>query len=109
MTLSSTLVAVTQNNDLVPNASPQKLQQSSSIHVLAYSSEGDLLLVESEGDFSLKTWEAVYDTALEHCRGTAAESPDDMVDAKDGDMEAFTRRTMEQKITSILSWKTDLD
>ena len=111
MTFSSTLVAVTQNDDLLLNASPRELQQSSSIHVLAFSSKGDLLLVESEGDFGLSTWEAVYDKAVEHCRhrGTAVDSPDDMVDAEDGDMEAFIRQTMVQKIASNLSWKADLD
>ncbi|KAI9697768.1 MAG: exosome non-catalytic core subunit rrp46 [Candelina mexicana] len=108
LTLSSALVAVTRDNDIVVNASPNELQQSISIHVLAFSSKGDLLLVESEGDFDLEIWEAIYDTAFKHCRGSKAESPDDMVDAEDGAMETFLRRTMQQKIASDLSWKADL-
>ncbi|KAI9717645.1 MAG: hypothetical protein M1812_004590 [Candelaria pacifica] len=108
MTLSSTLVTVTQDNDSVLNASPQELQRSSSIHVLAFSSKGDLLLAESEGDFDLKTWENVYDTALEHCRGNEVESPNDMTEMENSGMEAFIRQKMEQKIVSDLSWKSDL-
>lgn len=108
MTLTSTLVAVKKDRDLIVNASPQELVEASSIHVLAFSSTGDLLLTESEGNFNLEVWENAYDMAWKACNGRTVDSADEMVDTEDSAMESFVRQTMEEKIATDLKWKADV-
>ena len=68
MTFSATLVTVQPNHGLICHPTPKDIKSASSVHVLAFSSQGDLLVVESEGHFSIATWEEVYEKASQVCR-----------------------------------------
>ena len=66
-TLTSTLIAVDADGELISDPKPAQLNNASSVHVLAFSTLGELLVVESEGDFTIGTWERVYARAEQVC------------------------------------------
>lgn len=77
MTLTSTLIAIDFDGELVSDPPPRQMESAASVHVLAFSPWGELLLVESEGGFGIDTWEKVYTKAKQVCRGHKVEEDDD--------------------------------
>ena len=76
MMLTSTLIAIDADGELVSDPLPKILENATSVHVLAFSSLGDLLIVESEGKFSINTWDRVHTKAKQICRGSEAGQDD---------------------------------
>ena len=111
-TLTAALIAVHSNGKLLPEPSSTELNQSTSIHVLAFSSQGNLLLVESEGDFSIESWEEVLEKASIMCHGKDDESSDDedasMTSDENNTLEAILRTAIEEKVAKERRWKGDL-
>lgn len=106
--LTATIVAVTPKEGLLCSPSPEDLATATSIHVLAFSSQGRLLVVESEGSFDMDTWDSVMVKAEVICRGSR---PDGDVDvdmdsiSRDG-LEGVMRDSMAREIASDLRWKS---
>lgn len=109
MTLTSTLVAVSQSGELVLQPSVKALQEAASLHVLAFSSLGELLVVESEGAFDMAIWEQVYSRAEIHCRtsdaGNLAQMDIDMEPSRSDSLGDSLRSIIEEKAAKEHRWK----
>ncbi|KAI4281603.1 MAG: hypothetical protein L6R38_003581 [Xanthoria sp. 2 TBL-2021] len=109
MTLTSTLVAVSQSGELVLKPSVKALQEAASLHVLAFSSLGELLVVESEGAFDMAIWEQVYSKAENHCRtsdaGNLAQMDIDMEPSRSDSLGDSLRSIIEEKAAKEHRWK----
>lgn len=73
MIATSTLIAVDAFGKLIIDPSVKEVHLASSIHVVAYSSQGDLLVIESEGSFSTEILEQAVEIAGQVCRGPNSE------------------------------------
>ncbi|EEP75413.1 predicted protein [Uncinocarpus reesii 1704] len=111
MIYTAVLVAVNPCSDLIPNPSPNAARSASSLHVLAFSSQGHLLLNESQGDFDLATWEKIHDLAETVCRGgtkmqltTGGDVSMDDTDTPQS-LEQFVRGIVEDKAREEFAWK----
>lgn len=109
MTLSVALVTVNPKGILLLEPSVQQIKLASSIHVLAFSSQGDLLVVESEGDFTIDKWEEVYQKSKLICHGeegNGSESEDVIMSLDDvSKLENVLKGAVERKIAKEQRWK----
>lgn len=110
MTLTSTLVAVSDSGELVADPSAVVTEAATSRHVLGFSSHGGLVVAESEGAFSIETWEQVYDKAEGICRGSSMVNVDrtgdtDMESSGQGDLEGALKETIKVKTARDQRWK----
>lgn len=108
MIVTSTLIAIDAFGKLTIDPSMKEVQLASSIHVLAYSSQGDLLVIESEGSFSTDILEQVLDTASQVCRGQSSEgSKNVIVHMEEGAMslEDSMKMLVRRKIAKEQEWK----
>lgn len=108
MILTSTLIAIDAFGKLTIDPSMKEAQLASSIHVLAYSSQGDLLVIESEGSFSTDILEQVIETASQVCRGQSSEgSKNVIVHMEEGAMslEDSMKMLVRRKIEKEQEWK----
>lgn len=111
MTLTSTFLALTSDGSsrsVIVSPTLLESQAASSVHVMAFTSNGDLLVAESEGDFTLKDWEAVHDAAKAICcddSNSSEDMGDEGMDEKNGSLMMFVKSTLEDKIESDLHWK----
>lgn len=113
MAVTSTLVAVTPNSELVGGPRPGNIKEALSLHVLAFSSHGNLLLAESEGVFDMDTWDQVYSTAERICRGSNAEdidgSDDINMEPPADSLESSLRDVLQEKTAREQRWKEGLN
>jgi exosome complex component RRP46 len=93
----STLVAAQPSGTVTPNPSLQEMEAATSLHVLAYSTQGQLVVVESEGRFDMDTWEAAEQTASKLCLNRTGKESDPMETQES--LEAVVRRALEEKIS----------
>jgi exosome complex component RRP46 len=109
MTMTSTLLAIMDNGNIVQYPTIREIQQASSVHVLAFTSHGELLVNESEGDFNIDDWDLIFEKAQRICCGTGkAADVDAMLDEGEegnGGLTGFLRSTLEEKVTSDLKWR----
>ena len=106
MTLSAVSVAVTSTSQLIAHPSPKVLLEATSVHVLAFSSQGDLLLVESEGTMDIDQWDAVYHEAKTVCCKPSVRDADVMdQDSNAQNLESFTKQVVEQQVEKERQWK----
>ncbi|KAL8637286.1 MAG: hypothetical protein Q9228_005428 [Teloschistes exilis] len=110
MTLTSTLVAVSDSGELVADPSAVVTEAATSRHVLGFSSHGGLVVAESEGAFSIETWEQVYDRAEGICRGSSMVDVDrtgdtNMQSSGQGDLEDALKETIKIKTAKDQRWK----
>ena len=117
MTMTSTIIAINPEDDLLPNPSARDLSTASSVHVLAFSSLGDLLVVESEGEFSLNVWEKICTEARKIClgpekeRGDGGEEDVSMDEANEGEgksLQGELRSAIERKVEKEWRWREGL-
>jgi exosome complex component RRP46 len=110
MVLTSTLIAVSSNNNsrtLIQNPSLVEYESAKSIHVLAFTSHGELLLAESQGTFDLQDWDEVFETAKTLCLSEQEDA--DMqggvrLEEKKTNMLTFVKSALEEKVTQDLHW-----
>ena len=110
MTLTSVLVAVTENDDFIIDPRFSALDEMTSIHVVAFSSLGDLLLVECEGTFSHATLDTAITLAERKCRSLMGlddhQSGDVDMHASDGSgKDSFVKSLMQEKASTEQSWR----
>lgn len=108
MILTSTLIAIDAFGKLTIDPSVKEVHLASSIHVIAYSSQGDLLVIESEGSFSIDILEQVVETASQVCRGQMSESSNNVdVHMEEGAMslEDSMKMLVQTKIAKEQKWK----
>ncbi|KAI4200299.1 MAG: hypothetical protein LQ350_004047 [Teloschistes chrysophthalmus] len=110
MTLTSTLVAVSDSGELTADPSAAVAEAATSLHVLGFSSHGGLLVAESEGAFSIETWEQVYNKAERICRGSSMVEVDrtgdtNMESSGQGDLEDALKETIKNKTARDQRWK----
>lgn len=108
MIVTSTLIAIDAFGKLTIDPSMKEVQLASSIHVLAYSSQGDLLVIESEGSFSTDILEQVIETASQVCRGQSSEGTKNViVHMEEGAMslEDSMKMLVRRKIAKEQEWK----
>ncbi|KAL9577565.1 MAG: hypothetical protein Q9212_006284 [Teloschistes hypoglaucus] len=110
MTLTLTLVAVSDRGELIADPSATVTDAATSLHVLGFSSHGGLLVAESEGAFSLDIWEQVHDKAERICRGSSMMEVDrtgdtDMELSGQGDLEDALKETIKAKTARDQRWK----
>ncbi|KAL8733300.1 MAG: hypothetical protein Q9181_003623 [Wetmoreana brouardii] len=103
MTLTSTLVAVSRNGELVGEPSVEEIQEATSLHVLSFSSHGELMVTESEGAFDIETWEQVYDKAEHGCRGSSMRDSNQMDDV---DMETSEADNLQNLLRGAIKEKS---
>jgi exosome complex component RRP46 len=110
MTMASTIFAITREGRIVRDPSLVQVQEASSVHVMAFSSQGDLLLNQSEGEFTMDQWDEVYAKAEVACRGSEPDGGDVMKDIGEGEagggMMEFIKTVIEEKVESDLHWRT---
>lgn len=112
-TATASVVAVVlegKTKKMVADPTPRELEAAQSVHVLAFTSQDELLLAESEGDFTVKEWDAIYETARKICcsaetKKIGAEMVLDDDTTGQQDMRQFIRSTMEDKVAADLHWK----
>ena len=109
MTLTATLVAVNSDATLTADPTVQQVKLASSIHVLAFSSDGVLLVAESEGDFMMDTWEEAHQKAKLHCHGENEEESESedvsMTSENVFKLESVLKDVVERKIAEERKWK----
>ncbi|MCJ1386182.1 exosome non-catalytic core subunit rrp46 [Xylographa soralifera] len=107
--ITSTLVVVDSDGSLNHNPSPEEMSAATSLHVVAFSSQGRLLVAESEGSFDMDTWERVTEEASRQCRdstGTEDGKDDVSMDSgSDATVENFVRALVGNKIATDQQWK----
>jgi len=110
MTLTVTLCAVSKDGSIVEPPSIKDLRTASSIHALAFSSNGDLLVCESEGTFNLEHWEHVFEHGRRSCGGdvTAAGSHEDVTMTDAESLEGFVRRVVRDKLAQDQIWRAGM-
>lgn len=104
-------MAALPRGNLVSNPSSDELQESTSIHVLAFSLHGHLLVVESEGTFDIDTWQNVFDYAKSICcsSSTVARGKGTGKEVDDGtNLEGFLRDTLQKKVALDQRWRESL-
>ncbi|KAI9819696.1 MAG: exosome non-catalytic core subunit rrp46 [Thelocarpon impressellum] len=99
--LSSAVVAIDHDGQILSDAPARQLDAAASLHVFAFSSQQTLLLAESEGGFDLDGWEAARETARSMCCGESAMDDHGQADT----LEAFLRLTMRAKVEGDQRWK----
>ncbi|RDW78168.1 hypothetical protein BP5796_06020 [Coleophoma crateriformis] len=108
-TISSVAVALIledSSRSIIPHPTLLEIQRADSVHVLGFTSAGGLLIAESEGCFSLEDWDDIHIGAKQLCCGTSSEEGmSDAAEAGPGDMMAFIKSTMQEKVANDLSWK----
>ncbi|KAL9024888.1 MAG: hypothetical protein Q9196_006184 [Gyalolechia fulgens] len=102
MVLTSTLIAVSANGELLSDPQPNAIEEATSLHIFGFSSLGDLAVTESEGTFSIDTWEQAYNRAEQICRGSAIEDVDQTGDVN---MEPSHMDSLENSITDAMKQK----
>ncbi|KAL8824652.1 MAG: hypothetical protein Q9170_008087 [Blastenia crenularia] len=95
--LTSQMVAVSPSGELLGNPGTQSIQEATSLHVFAFSSQGSNVLSESEGAFSVDIWDQAYEIAEELCRG----APKMAWDCREDEL----RKILEEKIAQEQRWK----
>lgn len=111
MIVTSTLIAIDAFGKLTIDPSMKEVQLASSIHVVAYSSQGDLLVIESEGSFSTDILEQVLETASQVCRGQSSEGIKNVnVHMEEGAMslEDSVKMLVQRKIAKEQEWMENL-
>ncbi|MCJ1396287.1 exosome non-catalytic core subunit rrp46 [Xylographa bjoerkii] len=112
MLVTSTLVAVDSNGNLNHDPSPVEISAATSLHVLAFSSQGRLIVAESEGSFDMDTWERATEKASHKCRHFAGsvEGKNDVSMDSDSDVatESFVKARVGDKIAIDQQWKEAL-
>lgn len=111
MILTSILIAIDASGKLIIDPSVKEVHLASSIHVVAYSSQGDLLLIESEGTFSTEVLEQVVEAASQVCRGQSSEGSKNVdVHMEEGAMslEDSMKMLVQTKIAKEQNWKENL-
>ena len=111
MIVTSTLIAIDAFGKLTIDPSVKEVHLASSIHVVAYSSQGDLLVIESEGSFSTDILEQVVETASQVCRGQSSEGSKNVdVHMEEGAMslEDSMKMLVQTKIAKEQKWKENL-
>lgn len=111
MIVTSTLIAIDAFGKLTIDPSVKEVHSASSIHVVAYSSQGDLLVIESEGSFSTDILEQVVETASQVCRGQSSEGSKNVdVHMEKGAMslEDSMKMLVQTKIAKEQKWKENL-
>ncbi|KAL8913768.1 MAG: hypothetical protein Q9171_001502 [Xanthocarpia ochracea] len=101
-TLTSTLIAVSRTGELVTEPSVKAKNESTSLHVLAFSSHGELLVAESEGMFGMDIWDQVYSRAEKLCRGS---NTGDLTQPDDVDMEPSQPKSLEDSLRNAIKAK----
>lgn len=56
-TFSSTVVAISANDELLTEPNATRTGDTKSLHAFTSDSRGQLILIQSEGDFDLRGWE----------------------------------------------------
>jgi len=109
MTMTSILLALMDDGKIIQYPTIREIQQATSVHVLAFTSNGELLVDESEGDFNIDDWDLIFEKAQRVCCGAGeAADIDVMSDESEEDnsgLTGFLRSTLEQKVTSDLKWR----
>lgn len=111
MIVTCTLIAVDAFGKLIIDPSLKEVHLASSIHVVAYSSQGDLLVIESEGSFSTEILEKILETASQVCRGPNSEGSKTVdVHMEEGVMslEDSVRMLVRKKLANEQRWKENL-
>jgi len=110
--MTTTLISVDSEGRLTESPSREELNQSSSLHVFAFSSHGELLVVESEGECGIDTWEEAHAKAVQICRGRHLDSDnseDVDMDLQDkSSLEDALRSAVQEKVAQDLRWKHNL-
>lgn len=109
---TSVLLALNKTGNsatIIQNPSPSQIRQSTSVHVLSFTSLGAMIVAESEGQFSISEWDKVYECAERLCCGIkddlhAMRDEDD--DDTSGGMLRFMKSTLQEKTTADLHWQT---
>lgn len=111
MIVTSTLIGVDAFGKLIIDPSVKEVHLASSIHVVAYSSQGDLIVIESEGSFSTEILEQVVESASQVCRGPNSDGSK-TVDAhmEEGviSLEDSMRILLQTKTAKEQKWKENL-
>ena len=93
--------------------SAKQIGAASSIHVLAFASNGELLVVESEGVFSVDVWEDVVNQASKICQGAEVDggnSDDAIMDTgRPKSLEDAMRNVVHEKVAKEQKWKESMD
>lgn len=103
MTFNTASIAALSDDNLVQDPSPKQLVQASSVHVLAFSSQGQLIMEESEGSFDLPIWDKIYDEAKKVCCKPGENDMDE--DRHQPNIHTFVERVIEAKVDSERGWK----
>ena len=111
-TLSSVFVAVSPDGTFIDEPAPKQIETATSIHAVAFSSQGSLVLAECEGKFNIDQWEKVVNHAKTICLGAeSAEEANEDVDMNEGQEDSlhdFVKALMDEKISNDQSWKESL-
>jgi len=114
-TATATAIALASEDGVTKtliDPSPRQVELARSVHVFAFTSQDELLLAESEGDFTIKEWDAAYETAKNICcRPSPTMDGVQMMAIDDErlvgpDLRHFIRSTMEAKVAADLHWKS---
>lgn len=111
MIVTSTLIAIDAFGKLTTDPSVKEVQLASSIHVVAYSSQGALLVIESEGSSSTDILEQVIETASQVCRGQSfkgSKNVDARVEEGAMSLEDSMKMLVQTKIAKEQKWKENL-
>lgn len=109
--MTSTLIGVDAFGKLIIDPSVKEIHLASSIHVVAYSSQGDLLVIESEGSFTIEVLEQVVETASQVCRGPNSDGGkilDLHMDEGVTSLEDSMRMLLQSKTAKEQKWKENL-
>ena len=110
-TMTSTFVGVTSEGSFIIDQPVAAVEDASSVHAFAFTSNGSLLMVESEGSFDFDTWEAVADVAKSRCYGTTAggdQEDSEMIDIDKTSLAKTLRTSIEDLIRSRESWRASI-
>jgi exosome complex component RRP46 len=108
--LSSTIVSILPNNEVVTNPGSHAVARAASLHVFAFTGNGKLLLVESEGSFDMKQWKEAARLASQACVGTSESetmvSEQSTTPTSNVSLGSVFRQKLEDKIAQDSKWKT---
>lgn len=111
MILTSVLIAINADGKspkLIKNPSLNEFESASSVHVLAFTSQGELLVAESQGTFMMEDWDEVFETgkALCHAEHNKIAHNDMQGVEGEGDILEFVKSAMKEKVAQDLHWHT---
>jgi len=105
-TITSTIVAIAKDGEVVVDPDTKQRKMASSVHVFAFGGSAEMLVCESEGAFELGAWEEAIDVAKGVCcgDGDVAMEGQDNGDASEG-MKGIVRQVVEEKVKKEERWR----